>query len=1455
MLLNSDNSYSYDLATGEFEVRGIPGFNLDVNSARATGNKEELSLTTEAFELALGNVSGVKGDALAINVKNSAPITVSAVNASGLVGYGANTADAADDVGLSISNATFDVSVEDNSNYEYTIQNASGALVGFDGLALEVNQVNVTGNQDTATVNTGSFEIGLQDVGYIKGNGLAYDPSENLADPLRIAAKDIEAFVGVGGGTDEESGIKLSEGELGLVVYQNGEENYALIASGAAGLVGVDDLSIEGELAVRINRTGAAVDETIGLGDGSNIEVKFTEEQKDQLRVEGLVNADVAGNLTFGGEFSMEWFNGTTPGATNQTSNVSQTDQNFDKYQTNIGEGLYQQLLDKLKAEKTRLEAENSTVKSIDAVVDGFAFNEDRVDIDRDRLILDKPHNFVDGQKVIYSSGEDNNIIGGLVDNQEYFVTVIDDTTIELTSTSNGELIDLTSASEGIHQLKEVIDFTATNSIKVDTQNELIFFSNPHGFTNISRVRYNSGNNQAIGGLVNGKDYTVQVVDDNTVKLRHLDGSAVVDLTSDSIGQHTLRSVTTTTSNGNSSSGEINIVDDTIIFPSNHNLKTGDEIQYYRPRRGRAVGGTLDSLLTRQDVYPYKVLRISDTEIKLTGTRSGEIIDLTSVGRGSHVMTLIEKSNGNRTHLTFQSASTINFTSSTSIKLGYNHGLVTGQQVMVQLDPSAAYPESPIAGLEARAYSTRPQVYGPAQEYIYYVKVSGNGSLQFAESSEDLANGEFINLSKPVLSRGRSGSDFRIMPTWSVGAVSLPTTTQVLGNPVVFTPTNNIQVDVESDSIIFPNRVDLKVGEAVEYRSNNTQSIGGLTSGETYYIVSKRGNSLQLAETSGGNVIDLSSAGGVGNHSFVKTGIDFAANNDIAQKRQQQALELQARLSKDLGIQVNLTSGNINSTNDPNADNNTVSNGRQVSFRDINVKYDEQQLETSKFLAGITNAYAFTGTGYNTPEETGIRIDDTNLGLALYKTIDHKLSPAEQAKMTYALTGDGSAALVGVDDLDLEGNLSVQINRTGNTVEETITTPGGEINLKFEEASDLTQISGDASLYVARVAQLEGDFNFKQQNEKLEITGTNISAFAGYGADTEITSDDIGLSVTNANFDLTVNADDSYSYNLTNVEQAGIVGIDALKIAASNISASGDSSGTKFNLNLGNAILELADGLSLSGSELEFVFERTETGDNITFSGEDISAFVGYGSETVDTSDDVGLLIKDAEIELFLNDDESYNYSIKNAAVETRGIEGLTLSAARIDATGDSNTNKFDLELADAVLGIDNVIQLNGSQLNFAVEGTGENKTVTFNGKGLGAFAGYGSQTADTADDVGLAISNADFDFFLNKDKSFNYYLNNAQVQTRGINGLNLNVDSLSAFGDKDNLNLSLINAELGLGDSIKLSGDSVDFVIESDGENQNIDFRGRNLSAFAGYGLGTAERTDDVGLEISKAD
>ncbi|MEO1765022.1 MAG: hypothetical protein AAFR83_24430, partial [Cyanobacteria bacterium J06629_18] len=587
---------------------------------------------------------------------------------------------------------------------------------------------------------------------------------------------------------------------------------------------------------------------------------------------------------------------------------------------------------------------------------------------------------------------------------------------------------------------------------------------------------------------------------------------------------------------------------------------------------------------------------------------------------------------------------------------------------------------------------------------------------------------------------------------------------------------------------------------------------------------------------------------------FVKTGIDFAANNDIAQKRRAEALELQARLSKDLGISVNLTAGDIDSTNDPDATTDTINNGRQVSFRDITVKYDEQQLETSKLLAGITNAYAFTGTGYNTPEEIGIRIDDTDIGLALYKTIDHSQN-APQAQMTYALTGDGSAALVGIDDLDLEGNLSVQLNRTGNTVDETITTPGGTINLKFDQAADLTQISGDASLYVAGVAQIEGDFSFKEQNEKLEITGSNISAFAGYGADTEITSDDIGLSVTNANFDLTVNPDDSYSYNLTNVEQAAIVGIEGLEITASNISASGDSTGTKFNLNAGNATLGLANGLSLSGSELEFVFERTETGDNITFSGQDISVFVGYGSETLDTSDDVGLVIKDADIELFLNEDESYNYSIKNAAVETRGIEGLTLSAARIDATGDSNTNKFDLELADAILGIDNVIQLNGSQLNFAVEGTGENKTVTFNGTGLGAFAGYGSQTAQTTDDVGLVISNADFDFFLNKDKSFNYYLNNAQVQTRGINGLNLNVDSLSAFGDKDNLNLSLINAELGLGNSINLSGESVDFVIESDGTNQNINFQGRNLSAFAGYGLATSERNDDIGLEISNAD
>ena len=138
---------------------------------------------------------------------------------------------------------------------------------------------------------------------------------------------------------------------------------------------------------------------TIALSGGSSIKVEFSDTQKNQKRVEGRADFDALGAVAFGGDFSLEWFQGQTPGQLNLTSGVANSDLKLPQYETQLSDSLYQDLKAQILAEKARLEAGNNTVKSITANVSGFAFNEETVDVAGDRVILDKPH----GLQIEYS--------------------------------------------------------------------------------------------------------------------------------------------------------------------------------------------------------------------------------------------------------------------------------------------------------------------------------------------------------------------------------------------------------------------------------------------------------------------------------------------------------------------------------------------------------------------------------------------------------------------------------------------------------------------------------------------------------------------------------------------------------------------------------------------------------------------------------------------------------------------------------------------------------------------------------------------------------------------------------------------------------------------------------------------------------------------------------------------
>ena len=75
------------------------------------------------------------------------------------------------------------------------------------------------------------------------------------------------------------------------------------------------------------------------------------------------------------------------------------------------------------------------------------------------------------------------------------------------------------------------------------------------------------------------------------------------------------------------------------------------------------------------------------------------------------------------------------------------------------------------------------------------------------------------------------------------------------------------QVNIATDAITLANH-GFAVGNTVVYSNEGgTQNIG-LTSGTTYYVVAVTTDTIKLSATSGGSVINLTSAGGSEVHSI-----------------------------------------------------------------------------------------------------------------------------------------------------------------------------------------------------------------------------------------------------------------------------------------------------------------------------------------------------------------------------------------------------------------------------------------------------------------------------------------------------------------------------------------------------------------------------------------------------------
>jgi hypothetical protein len=289
-----------------------------------------------------------------------------------------------------------------------------------------------------------------------------------------------------------------------------------------------------------------------------------------------------------------------------------------------------------------------------------------------------------------------------------------------------------------------------------------------------------------------------------------------------------------------------------------------------------------------------------------------------------------------------------------------------------------------------------------------------------------------------------------------------------------------------------------------------------------------------------------------------------------------------------------------------------------------------------RLTAGITGGSAFVGKDGGTVDEMGIRLSEVQLGLLI-------IDDPSAAELRYAVDGSGEASLVGIDDVTLDGTLSVRINRTDAPVDETVTTAGGEVRLRFESPTDITQIEGTATVSIAGFVDLSGEFTLQVEETtenavtttRILAAATNVEAFLGTNSGQ---TDETGVRLSDGMLGLVFEGTESESgYAAVASGSVALVGISGLTLEGTaevrvnrlgkavdetiggvDVKFDEATDVTQFNA---TAIL-IVDGFVEVGGE--FSFEKAETTvaniatTRIKVAGTNINAFLGSGRGTAD---------------------------------------------------------------------------------------------------------------------------------------------------------------------------------------------------------------------------------------------
>lgn len=247
-------------------------------------------------------------------------------------------------------------------------------------------------------------------------------------------------------------------------------------------------------------------------------------------------------------------------------------------------------------------------------------------------------HGLSTGERIIYHKGDNTDSIEGLVDGDQYYVYVVDGNNIRLYSTPpvaftlNGVKQDLTHTFTPFVPLS-FIPSSAIISNADDTFTK--FTLDNHGFTTGMKVWYSSLLNDPLTGLDESTEYTVELIDTNSFKLKKADGTYVKGVTFPAdtdlkqsfwyLNDAKALGIVPVPVNAPVSPVDVNT---STIFAPNHGFETGDMVYYSVPAgevpRNLSVGFsfTADSCNVTQTTIkiPYGAgLKVNDDVLYLPG--------------------------------------------------------------------------------------------------------------------------------------------------------------------------------------------------------------------------------------------------------------------------------------------------------------------------------------------------------------------------------------------------------------------------------------------------------------------------------------------------------------------------------------------------------------------------------------------------------------------------------------------------------------------------------------------------------------------------------------------------------------------------------------------------------------------------------------------------------------------